>query len=201
MVQTRSRYTWSTADIALVAALGIAAGVVFWGFNFAYVSINPFLSALLPGCASILHAFWYFSGTLAVLIIRKPGSAVFVNLVGCMAEMILGNSFSFSFVFVSAILQGVFAELPFAVTKYRVFNLLMSVISGACVALEYGVYLMLFRYQGIGWLSPRGIIHMISEILGGILISGILTWYLYVAIAKTGVLDRFASGRAIRQHS
>ncbi|PAU68335.1 ABC transporter permease [Bifidobacterium criceti] len=198
VVRSMRRFRWTTADIAVAAALGIAAGIIFWGFNFAYASISPILGGLLPGFASILHAVWYFSGTLAVLILRKPGAAVFVNLVGCAAEMLLGNSFSFGFIFLSAALQGLFAELPFAVTRYRVFNLPISVISGVCTALEYGVYLMLFRYQGVAFLSPRGIVHMVSEVVGGALIAGVGSWYLYRAIAKTGVLDRFASGRAVR---
>lgn len=196
-VSTRLR--WRPADIAVTAALGIAAGLVFWGFNFAYMGVSPILGGLLPGFASILHGVWYFSGTLAVLIIRKPGSAVFVNLVGCAAEMLLGNQFSFGFVFLSAALQGVFAELPFALTRYRVFNLPMSLLSGLCVGLEYGVYLMLFRYQGVAWLSPRGIVHMVCEAVSGVLIAGLLSWLLYVAIAHTGVLDHFASGRAVRR--
>lgn len=197
-IHSTKRFRWTTADIAVAAALGIAAGIIFWGFNFAYASISPVLGGLLPGFASILHAVWYFSGTLAVLILRKPGAAVFVNLVGCAAEMLLGNSFSFGFIFLSAALQGLFAELPFALTWYRVFNLPISVVSGVCTALEYGVYLMLFRYQGVAFFSPRGIVHMVSEVVGGALIAGVGSWYLYRAIAKTGVLDRFASGRAVR---
>ncbi|MEE1296559.1 MAG: ECF transporter S component [Bifidobacterium sp.] len=198
VIRPAFRYRWTTADIAVAAALGVAAGVVFWGFNFAYMSLSPVLGGLLPGCASLLHAMWYFSGVLAVLVIRKPGAAVFVNLVGCAAEMLLGNSFSFSFVFLSAALQGVFAELPFALTRYRRFSLPLAMCSGLCVGLEYSVYLMLFQYQGVAWTSPRGIVHMVCELVGGLVIAGVMSWYLYVAIARTGVLDRFASGRALR---
>lgn len=50
-----------------------------------------------------------------------------------------------------------------------------------------------YRYRGVSFLSPRGVIHMISE-----LIAGVMSWYLYRAIAATGALDRFASGRALR---
>ena len=109
-----------------------------------------------------------------------------MNLVGSAAEMLLGNQFSVGFVFASAALQGLFAEIPFMVTRYRVYNLPISVVSGALVALEYGVYLMLFRYQAVAFLSARGIV----------LIAGVMSWYLYRAIAATGALDRFASGRA-----
>lgn len=183
-------------DIAVGAALGVACGLVFWLFNFAYAWLSPIIGGILPGLASILYPLWYFSGTLAVIILRKSGAAVYVNLVGSAAEMLLGNQFSFGFA--SAALQGVFAELPFALTRYRVFNLPISMTSGALVALEYGVYLMLFRYQGVSFLSPRGVIHMISELVGGVLIAGVMSWYLYRAIAATGALDRFASGRARR---
>lgn len=190
------RWRWTAADIAVGAALGVACGLVFWGFNFAYAWLFPLIGGILPGLASVLHPLWYFSGTLAVIILRKPGAAIYVNLVGSAAEMLLGNQFSVGFVFASAALQGLFAEIPFMVTRYRVYNLPISVVSGALVALEYGVYLMLFRYQGVAFLSARGIVHMVSELVGGVLIAGVMSWYLYRAIAATGALDRFASGRA-----
>lgn len=190
------RWRWTAADIAVGAALGVACGLVFWGFNFAYAWLSPLVGGILPGLASVLHPLWYFSGTLAVIILRKPGAAIYVNLVGSAAEMLLGNQFSVGFVFASAALQGLFAEIPFMVTRYRVYNLPISVVSGALVALEYGVYLMLFRYQGVAFLSARGIVHMVSELVGGVLIAGVMSWYLYRAIAATGALDRFASGRA-----
>lgn len=187
---------WRPVDIAVGAALGVACGLVFWGFNYAYVFISPFLRAILPGATSIVHAFWYFSGPLAVLILRKPGAAIYVNLVGSMAEMIFGSGgFSFSFVFISAALQGICSELPFAVTRYRVFNPAITIAAGALTAIEYGLYLLFFQFQGVAFFSPRGITHMICEILGGVLFAGIMSWALYRAIARTGALERFASGR------
>ncbi|MBB2955063.1 energy-coupling factor transport system substrate-specific component [Bifidobacterium commune] len=194
-----SRLRWRAADIAVGAALGVACGVVFWGFNFAYSWISPLLGAVLPGVASLLHAFWYFSGPLAVLIIRKPGAAVYVNFVGSVAEMVFGNSYSFGFVFLSALLQGVFAELPFTIERYRRFNLPLTVVSGVLTAVEYGIFVLVFRFQGVAFLSARGITHMVCEVIGGALIAGVMSWVLYLAIARTGALDRFASGRAVRR--
>lgn len=192
------RLRWTPQEIAIGAAIGVACGVIFWGFNFAYTPISSLLGAVLPGVASLVHAVWYFSGTLALLILRKPGAALYVNLVGTLVETVIGSQFDLAFVLVSALLQGAFAELPFALTRYRKFNLTVAIVSGACVALEYGVYLMLFRYQGVSFLSPRGVTHMICEVIGGVLISGVAGWYLYRAIGRTGVLDRLPSGRALR---
>jgi energy-coupling factor transport system substrate-specific component len=112
--------------------------------------------------------------------------------------MLLGNQFSFGFVFVSAALQGLFAEIAFAIFLYKRWTLGVAALSGFLVAIEYGFYLLFFQYQGVALLSPRGIIHMICEIIGGVLIGGVMSWYLYLAIAKTGALDKFASGRAVR---
>lgn len=192
-----SSLKWQPLDIAVGATLGAACGVIFWGFNFAYMPISSVFGAILPGFASIVHAVWYFSGTLAVLILRKPGAALYVNLIGTLVETVIGSQFDLGFVIISALLQGVFAEIPFALTRYRMFNLPISIASGALVALEYGTYLMLFRYVGVSFVSPRGIVHMISEVTGGVLISGVMAWCLMLAIAKTGVLDRLASGRAL----
>ncbi|MDO4913451.1 MAG: ECF transporter S component [Bifidobacteriaceae bacterium] len=193
-----SRLRWTTADIALGAAIGVAFGVVTWGFNFAYMIISPILGEILVGSASLLHAVWYMSGVVAVLLIRKPGAAVYVNVLGCFVQTIVGSSFAFTFVLISAALQGLFAEIPFALTRYKRYSLSLSMLSGLCVALEYGVYLMLFRYQGVSFISTRGIVHMISECVGGVVIAGIISWVLYKAIAKTGALDRFASGQQYR---
>lgn len=193
------RLRWTVGDIAVASALGVACGVVFWGFNFAYASLSPLIGAVLPGLASVLHAVWYFSGPLAAVIIRKPGAAIYVNIIGSLVEMLVGNQYAAGFVIVSAALQGLFAEIPFLLTAYRRFSLPLTVVSGALTGVEYGFYLLFFRYQGVSLFSPRGIIHMVSELVGAVLIAGVMSWFLYVAIARTGALDRFASGRAFRR--
>ncbi|MBW3080393.1 ECF transporter S component [Bifidobacterium saguinibicoloris] len=188
---------WRPLDIAVAAALGAACGVIFWGFDFAYMPISSVLGAVLPGLASVTHAMWYFSGTLALLVLRKPGAATYVNVVGTLVETVIGSQYGIGFVIVSALLQGLFAEIPFALTRYRRFTLPVAVASGLLVALEYGLYLLFFRYQGVSIASPRGIVHMISELTGGALLSGVMPWFLMLGLAKTGVLDRLASGRAL----
>ncbi|KAB8291016.1 ECF transporter S component [Bifidobacterium avesanii] len=196
----RPSLRWDTADIAVGAALGAGCGIIQWGFDFMYAWLSPLMAAILPGLISLTHAVWYFSGTLGVVVIRKPAAAIYVNIVGVAVQMLIGNQFSFGFVFVSAALQGLFAELPFMVTRYRRFNLPLTMLAGALVALEYGFYLLFFRYQAVSLFSPRGTIHMICEVIGGVVIAGVFSWYLFRAIAATGALDRFASGRSVRGH-
>ena len=50
------------------------------------------------------------------------------------------------------------------------------------------------------WKSFRALYFasLMMLIGSGLLIAGILMWYLYRAIARTGALDKFASGREVR---
>lgn len=194
-VNDLSRLRWKPQDIAVGAALGVACGLVFWAFDFAYTPVSSLLSAILPGLMSLFHGFWYFSGPLALLILRKPGAAVYVNLVGALAEALIGNRFSVVSILIAALLEGISSDIPFAIACYRKFNLPLSVASGAFTALTYGLYLLFFYFQGVAPLSPRGITHMICELIGGTVIAGAMSWFLYLAIGRTGVLDRLASGR------
>lgn len=191
-------FLWRPVDIAVAATIGVASGFVFWGFNYISMWLFPLMRTILPGTGSLFHAIWYFSGPLALLIIRKPGSAVFVNLVGSAVEMLLGNQFSVSFVFVSALFQALFSELGFALFLYKRWTLSVSMLSGLLTAIEYGFYLIFFQYQGVALLSAYGITHMICEMIGGVVFAGVMSWYLFIAISKTGALDRFASGRSVK---
>lgn len=185
---------WRVADIALGSALAAVFGVILCGYSLVFIPlIRTLNAAVLPGFASITHGVWYLSGTLAVLLIRKPGAAVYVNVVGALVQVLLGSPFSFNSTIIAALLQGVFAEIPFLLFRLRKFNLTLSIASGVLVAFEYGVYLALTKYQA---KAPSYItIHMITELVSGFLLSGVLVWFVYLALRATGALDNFASGR------
>ncbi len=187
---------WRVADIALGSALAAVFGVILCGYGLVFIPlIRTLNAAVLPGFASITHGVWYLSGTLAVLLIRKPGSAVYVNVVAALVQVLLGSPFSIRDTIISALIQGVFAEIPFLIFKYRKFNLTLSAVSGLLVAFEYGVYLCFTKYQA---KAPTYItIHMITELISGLLLSGVLVWFVYLALRATGALDNFASGRTL----
>lgn len=67
--RTRTTLQWRPMDIAVSAAIGVACGLVFWGFNYISAWLFPMMAAILPGLGSLFHAVWYFSGPLALLII------------------------------------------------------------------------------------------------------------------------------------
>ena len=77
----RSRLRWRIVDIVVAAVLGVAAGLVFLAWNFGYQVPGALLEAVLPGLQGLVNGVWLFAGVLGGIIIRKPGAALFTEIV------------------------------------------------------------------------------------------------------------------------
>lgn len=147
-----------------------------------------------PGSAALLHALFYFPATLGLLIVRKPGASAYVLLVASFVEVVLGTKYSVSLV-VIALVQALAAEAVFAVFRYRRWTLGVTLLSAVAIGIVYNFYLLFFYYQAFSFFSPRGLIGTACELLSAVVFAGFGSWVLYRALAKSGVLTRFASGR------
>ena len=87
------------------------------------------------------------------------------------------------------------AEAVFAVFRYRRWTLGVTLLSAVAIGIVYNFYLLFFYYQAFPFFSPRGLIGTACELLSAVVFAGFGSWVLYRALAKSGVLTRFASGR------
>ena len=181
-------------DIAVGAAVGVMSGVMFWVYDGLSYGLFPLLTLILPGSAALLHALFYFPATLGLLIVRKPGASAYVLLVASFVEVVLGTKYSVSLV-VIALVQALAAEAVFAVFRYRRWTLGVTLLSAVAIGIVYNFYLLFFYYQAFPFFSPRGLIGTACELLSAVVFAGFGSWVLYRALAKSGVLTRFASGR------
>ena len=181
-------------DIAVGAAVGVMSGVMFWVFDGLSYGLFPLLTLILPGSAALLHALFYFPATLGLLIVRKPGASAYVLLVASFVEVVLGTKYSVSLV-VIALVQALAAETVFALFRYRRWTPGVTLLAALAVGIVYNFYLLFFYYQAFSFFSPRGLIGTACELLSAVVFAGFGSWVLYRALAKSGVLTRFASGR------
>ncbi|KAA8829125.1 MULTISPECIES: ECF transporter S component [Bifidobacterium] len=195
----KANYKWRVVDIVVASIVAVASGVIFAGWDLIYKIPTTALDAVLPGFSGLVCAFWLFAGPLAGLIVRKPGAAIYAELVAACIEYIIGagNVFGISGSIIIGLVQGVFAELAFVLVLYRKWNPLIATLSGLLAGL--GNYLYEFSpfggYVGIGYFSTYGLCYLVTTLISGAVIAGVLMWYVHRAIAATGVLDRFESGR------
>ena len=87
----------------------------------------------------------------------------------------------------------------FAAFAYRHWNLWITMLAGGFSGLLYRMVSFLTDLQAFSLLGLYALSYTVATTISGVLIAGLGSWYLYRAIAKTGALDRFASGRAIRR--
>lgn len=121
---------WRTRDILVAAVIGVVFGIVFWAWNFVWSVIAP-ASALAPLGAFLTYGVWLVPAVLAPLIVRRPGAAVFAEMVAAGVSALLGSPWGPD-VLLSGFVQGAAAELVFAMTLYRRWSL--PVLATAAVA-------------------------------------------------------------------
>ncbi|RSX48860.1 ECF transporter S component [Bifidobacterium castoris] len=199
VIEAKPNMKWRVVDIAVASVIGVASALIYW--LVACFSAAPwgFLEAVVPGLAGVINGLWLFAGPLAAIIVRKPGAALYAEIVAGVLEALMGNMWGGVGTFLIAFAQGLGAEIAFAVFRYRKWNLGTMVLSGALSAVGCWAYSFLTNLQAIDVGKTYGVVYLLATVVSGALIAGVAMWYLYIAIAKTGALDNFESGRRIRR--
>jgi energy-coupling factor transport system substrate-specific component len=191
-------FRWRVVDIVVASVIGVASGLVFLLWNIAYRGPSALLEPLLPGLQGLLDGPWLFAGVLGALIIRKPGAAVYTEVIAATvsAVTLIGNTWGAALTIEAGLVQGLGAEIVFLLFAYRRWNLPVAVLAGAGAALAGGINNLVLWYAGADFSFT--VTYLISTVISGALIAGALPWVLTRGLASTGALDRFASGREAR---
>ena len=184
-------WSWRTVDIVVAAAIAIAFGVVFWAWNQVWAAVTPAFVAI-PPAQNILYGVWLVPAVLAGLIIRKPGAALFTELVAASVSAILGSQWGLDAV-VSGALQGLGAEIVFLVVGYRRWTIVIALIAAIGTAIAAWIHDTPLYYSDIG-LGPQLVI-LAFMIASAIVIAGVGSWFLMRSLVQRGVLAQFPAGR------
>jgi energy-coupling factor transport system substrate-specific component len=183
---------WRVVDIVVASVVGVALGVVFLLWGAAYNVVETPFKALLPGAQSFVEAPFLLGAVLGGLLIRKPGAAVYVELLAAVVSALLGSQWGL-LTLVSGLVQGLGAEIVFAILLYRVWRLPVAWLAGAGAGVALALNDLLTWYAGSSALFAT--VYAVSAVLGGALVAGTLSWLAVRALAGTGALSRFAAGR------
>jgi energy-coupling factor transport system substrate-specific component len=186
---TASQEGWRTVDIVVTAVLGVAFGVVFAGWN---VLTSALFSGAVNPPAYLVSGVWLAPAVLAGLIIRKPGAAIFAEVVAAAVSAVLGSVWGIDTILSGAI-QGAGAELAFALFLYRSFSLPVAMLAGAGAAVGEWLHDMPIYYPDTAFEVQLAIGAFM--LVSGVLIAGLGSWLLVRALARTGVLSAFPPGR------
>lgn len=192
MSTTVHRFRWRVVDIVVASAIGVGAGLVFFAWNLVYSPLTAPLEAALPGLQALMYGVWLFAGVLGGLIIRKPGAAVFVEIVAATVSALLGAQWAF-LTLEAGLVQGLGAELIFLLFLYSNWRAFVAVLAGAASGLAMAINDLILWYPGAS--VEFALIYGASAVISGGVIAGLGSWLLARGLAGTGALNRFAAGR------
>ncbi|WP_048761111.1 ECF transporter S component [Corynebacterium vitaeruminis] len=188
----RANFSWRNIDIIIAAVIGVAVGLIFVIWNIVGGAGYEAVNALTPGLGGLVAGMWFLGGPLGAYIIRKPGAAIFVEVIAATVSALIGNQWGITTLY-SGLAQGFGAELVFLILAYKRYNMATVVISGLMAGVGAWTY-ELFT-DNLAKTFEYKLIYLISTALSGAVLAGFLAYFLAKALAATGALDRFAIGR------
>ncbi|MDO4898694.1 MAG: ECF transporter S component [Rothia sp. (in: high G+C Gram-positive bacteria)] len=190
---------WRINEIVIASVLAVACAVVFALWNLGvYPATQTLLAATAPQFMSLIGGGWLIAGTLGALIIRKPGAALYCEVLASVISVFIGPGSWGMQILISGLIQGTAAELAFALFLYRKWNLAVALLAGAISGFAMSTSELFIYYAGQFTFANQAI-YALSGTFSGLVIAGLLMWLLTRALAATGVLDPLASGGARRR--
>jgi energy-coupling factor transport system substrate-specific component len=215
VLASRPLNRWRTVDLLTITFLGAALGSAFWGWGQFYNGPITALKIGFPPAMGLFMGPWLLAGVIGGLVVRRPGAALFCEVVAALVSMLPGTEWGAT-TLMSGILQGLGAELAFALLGYRAFGAAAASLAGVLsVPLEWAfetfkapaawadlpvVGPMLGGGAWYGdWSFGYKLAYLGCMSLSGIVLAGILGWVLTRALARAGALGALPPGQELRE--
>ena len=185
--------SWRTVDIVVASSIAAAFGVIFWAWGQLWNAAQPAFTGF-PPAQGFMYGIWLLPGVLGALIIRKPGAALYTELVASIISAFLGTAWGLQVV-LYGLVEGAAPELVFAFLLYRSWKLPAALAAGAAAGVAAALMDLALYYIAAGWSGAWQLTYVVLLAASSLVIAGLGAWALVRALATTGVLAPFASGR------
>ena len=183
--------SWRVVDIVVASSIAVAFGVVFWAWGNLWNAAQGAFTAF-PPAQGFMYGVWLLPGVLGALVIRKPGAALYTELVASIVSALLGTAWGLQVV-LYGLVEGAAPELVFAFLLYRSWRLPAALAAGAAAGVAAALLDLAFYYTA--WSGGWKLTYTLLLTASSMLVAGLGSWLLVRMLAPTGVLAPFASGR------
>jgi len=192
LTPTRKRPAFALKDLVLMVVLGVVFGFLYWVLVQAWTGLSILMGPAGDLAQHVLIGGWLLVAPIAVAIIRRPFVGIIAEVLASVIEVVFLGSAVGPILFVSAAIQGLGSEIPFALRGYRSFGWGTFALSGLVGA---GL-VFLFSAFRFGWYGQElFVLRLLLQLASGLVLGGLLAKTIVGALAKTGVVDNFAIGR------
>lgn len=191
---TRRNHRFTLKDLVLIVVLGVVFGFLYWALVQAWTGLSILLGPAGDLAQHVLLGGWLLVAPIAVAIVRTRFAGVIAEVLASVIEVVFLGSAVGPILLVAAAIQGAGSELPFALRRYSSFGWGSYALSGLVGA---GA-VFLFSAFRFGWYGQDlFLIRLLIQLASGVILGGLLAKVIVDALAKTGVVDNFAIGRAM----
>jgi energy-coupling factor transport system permease protein len=173
---------WRTRDIVIAAVIGVVFGVIF----LAWQTVWGFFEFLPVPFQDWSYGMWLAPAVLAPLLIRKPGAALFAEMVAAGVSALLGSAWGPD-TLLSGFVQGAAAELIFAFTVYRNWSLVVVGIAAVASAAAAWAHDWVLYYPTVAVEVQT--LRLVVMAASAILFAGVGSIALERALRRAGVVE------------
>jgi len=181
---------WRSRDIVVTAIIGVVFGVVFQLWN-ALWGVTGGLFTFFPAVQNLFYGVWLVPAVLAPLIVRKPGAALFAELVAAGLSAVIGSQFGPD-ALLSGLVQGGAAELVFLAFRYRFWSLPVLALAAAASATAAWVHDWIVYSAAMGF--DVQVWYWVFAVVSAVVIAAGGSVLLVRSLRPTGVLKGFPAG-------
>lgn len=179
---------WRTRDIVVAAVIGVAFGVVFWAWSWVWEGPLGVLSTFALPVRDLGYAVWLIPVVLAPLIIRKPGAALFAEMVAAGVSVLMGTPWGPD-TLLSGFVQGVAAEVVFGFTLYRLWSFPVLAVAAVASAAAAWIHDWVVYYAAVD--TTIQIVRLVFMAISAVVIVAGGSVALHRSLKKAGVLEGF----------
>jgi energy-coupling factor transport system permease protein len=183
---------WRTIDLVTTALIGVTFGVAYWGWSTAYTPLSTPFANVFGSAIGVLGGPWLIAGVVGGLVVRRPGAALFAELLAAAVEALIGNEWGWT-TLISGSLQGLGVEIALALFLYRRFTWPVAALGGALAA--FLEFLYEWNQYWAGTTTSFKVGYVLLFMLSGAVVAGVGGWALTRALTATGAIDALAAGQ------
>ncbi|MFO8069175.1 MAG: ECF transporter S component [Alkalibacterium sp.] len=176
-------------DYLLMALISVVFGVLYLMAVYAGTALTTILTPFGLGVLGYEPFFgiWFMAAIITTYLIRKPAVGIITEVMAALIEVMLGNMFGVM-VLVSAFIQGVGIELPFALTNYEKYSYKITMLS----ALSASILSFLWtgfrsNYLAMDWRIVAAI--FVVRLLSSLFFTGYLSKRICDKLDEAGILN------------
>ena len=196
VLASRPLLGWRTVDILTIAFLGVAIGIAMWGWGILYNGPLTALGFTFRPAMGLFVGMWFMAGVVGGRVVSRPRAAHASEVVAARATL-RPRPPGGATVLIAGVLQGLGAELGFAIFRYRSWGVVAAVTAGALSAPLEWLYEIYAYFPD--WSTQWQLVYLVMMVISGVVIAGLGGLALVRALARTGALDAFPPGQERRE--